>query len=699
MPNWTHEDTGEIIHDQVEEDKKKDEVVETTTVNRNETATSSTDRIKIKITGDDLAVRDEYGNVTQGLVPGGGKEYEVSDVSIDGLVLVRYKSSAGNDQTAWVDMNDERVSFVDEVDGPRIYQEIKDSKYADYQDAYNKSLSEYSSSNLERLKEEYENGTEALNGNRKTFNDHYNTNPDTEWELVSRSLDVKALSSDTNGENGENNLESYGRRLIRVFGTQPQWSKYVDPRIEIFGAYGVYGRRYASTILTNTTIISLSPGVLKYRGSAEKLEELASGDGSESLQDSDNDVLWGFVPKWNSPGVNDSGYIQYLTTLCRYAILAMSAAEPPPGDVEGVDTSLAGRPVPDVFSGIMRSGLDISRDINTTYRFFDPSFFLGMDEPSWLSVGQNLGFADANGEMKETHFVHFAATGQVSPRETFNTSIRPSVIEQYVSGAVSDVVKDIAFLTSGTGFGSGVTQDLDAVKDYIAGSIPGIGNILSAAVDTFTGGRIVFPKVIDDVSWGREYSFSVKFVSLYGDCESRFLNVVFPYLSLMCLFLPKQLSSGLDMYTLPFVVQAYARGIFACPCGVLTSINVTRGGGDDTGWTESGQLMEIDVDFSITPMHDKLFMSSTPAWFVKNTGIQQYLGTICGVDLTIPQIQLRAWTKQMVLQSFVELYNGKAIYNIMKRVENYLSEKGVRTIVENFLSSVEALDSAKENLS
>lgn len=699
MPNWTHEDTGEIIHDQVEEDKKKDEVVETTTVNRNETATSSTDRIKIKITGDDLAVRDEYGNVTQGLVPGGGKEYEVSDVSKDGLVLVRYKSSAGNDQTAWVDMNDERVSFVDEVDGPRIYQEIKDSKYADYQDAYNKSLSEYSSSNLERLKEEYENGTEALNGNRKTFNDHYNTNPDTEWELVSRSLDVKALSSDTNGENGENNLESYGRRLIRVFGTQPQWSKYVDPRIEIFGAYGVYGRRYASTILTNTTIISLSPGVLKYRGSAEKLEELASGDGSESLQDSDNDVLWGFVPKWNSPGVNDSGYIQYLTTLCRYAILAMSAAEPPPGDVEGVDTSLAGRPVPDVFSGIMRSGLDISRDINTTYRFFDPSFFLGMDEPSWLSVGQNLGFADANGEMKETHFVHFAATGQVSPRETFNTSIRPSVIEQYVSGAVSDVVKDIAFLTSGTGFGSGVTQDLDAVKDYIAGSIPGIGNILSAAVDTFTGGRIVFPKVIDDVSWGREYSFSVKFVSLYGDCESRFLNVVFPYLSLMCLFLPKQLSSGLDMYTLPFVVQAYARGIFACPCGVLTSINVTRGGGDDTGWTESGQLMEIDVDFSITPMHDKLFMSSTPAWFVKNTGIQQYLGTICGVDLTIPQIQLRAWTKQMVLQSFVELYNGKAIYNIMKRVENYLSEKGVRTIVENFLSSVEALDSAKENLS
>lgn len=684
MPTWTHEDTGEIIHDQVEEDKKKDEVVETTTVNRNETNTSSTDTIKIRITGDDLAVRDEYGNVTQGLVPGWNNEYEVSDVSIDGLVLVRYTSSAGNAQTAWVDINDERVSFVDEVNGPRIYQEIKDSKYPDNQARYNETLSKYSSSNLERLTEEYTNGTEALNGNRKKFNDHYNTNPDTTWELVSRSLDVKALSSDVNGESGENNLESYGRRLIRVFGTQPQWSKYVDPRIEIFGAYGVYGRRYASTILTNTTIISLSPGVLKYRGSAEKLEELASGDGSESLQDSDNDVLWGFVPKWYSPGVNDSGYMQYLTMLCRYAILAMSAAEPPPGDVENIPITLAERHVPDVFSGLTRSGLDIRRDTNTIYKNFDPSFFLGMDEPTWLSVAQNLGFKDENGEMKETHFVHFAATGQVSPRETFNTSIRPSVIEQYVSGAVSDVVKDIAFLTSGTGFSSYVTQDLDAVKDYIAGSIPGIGNILSAAVDTFTGGRIVFPQVIDDVSWGREYSFSVKFVSLYGDCESRFLNVVFPYLALMCLFLPKQLSSGLDMYTLPFVVQAYARGIFACPCGVLTSINVTRGGGDDTGWTESGQLMEIDVDFSITPMHNKLFMSSTPTWFVKNTGIQQYLGTICGVDLTIPQIQLRAWTKKMLFENFEELYDGKAIYNIMKRVENYLSEKGVRDIVESF---------------
>ena len=147
---------------------------------------------------------DEYGNVTQGLVPGWNNEYEVSDVSIDGLVLVRYTSSAGNAQTAWVDINDERVSFVDEVNGPRIYQEIKDSKYPDNQARYNETLSKYSSSNLERLKDEYENGTEALNGNRKKFNDHYNTNPDTTWELVSRSLDVKALSSDANGENGEN---------------------------------------------------------------------------------------------------------------------------------------------------------------------------------------------------------------------------------------------------------------------------------------------------------------------------------------------------------------------------------------------------------------------------------------------------------------------------------------------------------------
>ena len=38
----------------------------------------------------------------------------------------------------------------------------------------------------------------------------------------------------------------------------------------------------------------------------------------------------------------------------------------------------------------------------------------------------------------------------------------------------------------------------------------------------------------------------------------------------------------------------------------------------------------------------------------------------------------------MLFENFEELYDGKAIYNIMKRVENYLSEKGVRDIVESF---------------
>ena len=473
--------------------------------------------------------------------------------------------------------------------------------------------------------------------------------------------------------------DAYIGKLTKVFGLPPQWTPYVDRRLD-FGRYLV-GRRYTETIMVSPTILSLCPGKIKVSdGLANAIESAGNGESiSKSIGDAMTsgvtDPFWDFEENWNGK----NGYIRYCNVLCAYAAICMSIAEGDPAD--GGEYKLSDRTPP--WGGSRYGEIDVSEFLspetpNTiSEALFGSSTIPGTFKDAVSSALNNFVATASNLDM---HYVHFNANGQLNTREDFSTELRSSMIEDAINGVVNNTIKDVAFIMNGK-ISSDVQADLDEYVNLASASLGGtLGTLLSTATEILKGGQVSFPQIIDKVSWGREFNFSVKFVSVYGDIESRFLNVVMPYLCLACLFLPKQLPATVDMYAYPPVVRAFARGVYACQCGVVTNVSVRRGGENDTAWTASGQPMEIDVDFSIKAIHQNLMQSNSKVWFAKNVGLQLYIGTICGIDMTVPQTELVKMTMESFGKGFFMDIPRNISYNIYKKINSNVINTTMRKI-------------------
>lgn len=463
-------------------------------------------------------------------------------------------------------------------------------------------------------------------------------------------------------------MDTYVVKMIRTFGLPPQWTAYVDPRVS-FGNYAV-GRRFTETIMASPTILSLCPGKIKPSvGFGDVVSDLATADVGQAVEDINSalsskltDPFWKFEEMWSNKLIGESasgGYIDCCNTLCSFAAICLSVRSSPDGE-EGGEFNLGNKIPP--WGGLPYSNIQVQD-------FLSPS-----DEQTYLTYNNGTGIISSVADLisrfrsnltkLDLHYVHFNANGGMSVEDSFNTETRQSSIEQVINGGISNTIKDIHFMTDGV-IGGEVESDLNALRDLAISSFGGgIGNLFTAAMEILKGGYISFPQVIDNCTWGRSFKFSVKFISVYGDVESRFLNVIMPYLCLAAFFLPKQLKNKIDMFTYPPVVRAFARGVYACDCGVLSDISVKRGGEDDTGWTASGQPMEIDVSFSITSLHSRLMQSDSRFWFLKNTGMQMYIGTLCGIDMTVTQEELIKMTTNALI-------NGDAFWADIRRQTGY----------------------------
>ena len=473
--------------------------------------------------------------------------------------------------------------------------------------------------------------------------------------------------------------DAYIGKLTKVFGLPPQWTPYVDRRLD-FGRYLV-GRRYTETIMVSPTILSLCPGKIKVSdGLADAIESAGNGENiSKSIGDAMTsgvtDPFWDFEENWNGK----NGYIRYCNVLCAYAAICMSISEGDPAD--GGEYKLSDRTPP--WGGSRYGEIDVSEFLSPeTPNTISEALFGSSKIPGTFkdAVSSALNNFVATASNLDMHYVHFNANGQLNTREDFSTELRSSMIEDAINGVVNNTIKDVAFIMNGK-ISSDVQADLDEYVNLASASLGGtLGTLLSTATEILKGGQVSFPQIIDKVSWGREFTFSVKFVSVYGDIESRFLNVVMPYLCLACLFLPKQLPATVDMYAYPPVVRAFARGVYAGQCGVVTNVSVRRGGENDTAWTASGQPMEIDVDFSIKAIHQNLMQSNSKVWFAKNVGLQLYIGTICGIDMTVPQTELVKMTMESFGKGFFMDIPRNISYNIYKKINSNVINTTMRHV-------------------
>lgn len=444
---------------------------------------------------------------------------------------------------------------------------------------------------------------------------------------------------------------------MSAYGSPPQWTKYADPRIlsitrsDVNLQY-VLGRRYAETVVAQPTILSMCPGIIEFNSNAlsndtdfDSLGDLITrGSNASDLKDSLGNLsgnLVRFTPTWepssmakmaSGTNANVSGYIAYVNTLSKIFVTYLGRnaelGTVDNGDANGYDSGpLSQRTVPKL--GCKYADID------------------------WEDIDGNVDLsifgASANGEGLNYKYVNFYVSGQLSVDETFDTTVRSSSLEDMLNGQLSSQLKDIAFITGRTIGNDLVESDLKQVMSD-AGSFSGIiGNLLGDGMEMLRGGKVILPQIVDDCTYGKTCQFTCKFISPAGDVESIFWNVIVPYFHLMPFILPQQIGSSIDMYSYPFMCRATCKGLFNCPMGVVRGFRINRGGSDNELWTNEGLPTEIEVQFEITPLYTKLMLSENntlagAAKFIKNTGLQEYIGTLTAVDTRLGELDLKITT-------------------------------------------------------
>lgn len=222
--------------------------------------------------------------------------------------------------------------------------------------------------------------------------------------------------------------------------------------------------------------------------------------------------------------------------------------------------------------------------------------------PWYNAVGEFFNMYE--GERRDgTQFVSFRVGYSGTTSEDFSSTTEESQVSQKFNSMSSSARSSRFDLANGNIAGDGLIGGLvgsvaKAAKDVITGALDGLqmsglmalaGNAFVDIPKTWSGSSANLPKA----------SYTIQLRSPYGTRMSMFMNLYVPLAMLLAAALP--LSTGKRSYTSPFICEAYCRGRHAIRLGIFESLSVSRGEGN-LGWTQEGQALGIDVNFTIADL-------------------------------------------------------------------------------------------------
>lgn len=248
------------------------------------------------------------------------------------------------------------------------------------------------------------------------------------------------------------------------------------------------------------------------------------------------------------------------------------------------------------------------------------------------------------------NFIQFyidPTTSSVS--ESLTNKIGPSKFES-IQASASDLAKEIGFIVQSGGVDAQssliteyIHEGIDAISDALSGTNT-LTNLFSTILGSFNsslvGESVVFPEIWQSNEFSKTYTIKIKLRSVYGHRETYYLDVMAPLMHIIAMALPKQ--SSTNSFGSPFIHRIYYPGIFSCNMGIVTSLEIDKHQ-NDCSWTIDGFPNEIDVTMQIADLYSDLPMTSgnDPDLFINNDSLLSYLGTICGIDYTAPNIERR----------------------------------------------------------
>lgn len=459
------------------------------------------------------------------------------------------------------------------------------------------------------------------------------------------------------------------QKMESVIGLPPQVTDTAD--IQYMATAETYpnsfGRCYTETFMQQNCIFSIQPGKVKYMpGFSDKDKQsfwnlasdlLRNNTLSEDQEDVKNNLtgqLFEFTSNYNE-------YINTVNLLARVMSIYLGIGE---------------RTYPDT---------------RFKYKNMDYSFYK-MPQKSTNKSNTNIfggivegvrAVTDAlfTSAINDDTYIHFYMSADgTSVDEDLTVLTRQSSLETLFNGTLSELSRDIEFLkgfaATGDALTNAITEITGSVGDATAGTL--LGNMATYGANYLKGGRLVFPSMLDDVTFGRSYQGTCRFISASGDPEAIFLNCFLPTCYLFPFVIPQMLSE--NMYTYPCLAKVHSKGLFSCDLAAITNLRIQRGGSNADNWSTDGLPTEIDVSFTITPLYSKLMTTTYkhPILFLQNTALQEYLGAMCGISFVGNQMKLKGniimtlLTDRVtnVIPSLLRGYYDSSVANFMRRIYN-----------------------------
>lgn len=415
------------------------------------------------------------------------------------------------------------------------------------------------------------------------------------------AVSVKKSSSDE---------EFLNRNIRGVFGMPYQFMPTVDRRLEPLkgekkdNERSRFGRKYAEKIVSRLPLLLLAPG------SASFLHGFSGEDKNRVLNSLGNGGNLGDISsvldgngKYYTFQYAYSDYYQYVNSACQTVAILL---------------------------GVGNEEVTIG-----TYR-------KKLKEFDWGHSGIRAGYGSYF-SVKES--IPFYIDSETSITETFSNDTTESAL----AGQMNDLgaqVREFKYVLGAATGGNSAVQMLGTTFSQAlqaAGLNGGLVPNLAAGIGTLLyGGKLVFPKMWADSDFTREYSINFKFRSPDHDNLSIYLNIIVPYLHLVCMTAPKMLSStNVNAIDSPFLVRGFYKGFFNCDMGMITSLAATKGA--ECQWNDDGLPTQMDVSMNLQDLYTNMSISSAykkhgPTRFVKNTNLIDFLAMTAGLNLDEPEL-------------------------------------------------------------
>ena len=390
--------------------------------------------------------------------------------------------------------------------------------------------------------------------------------------------------------------------MAGIHGMPYQFMGVVDRRVD-----GIkFGRKYAEKIVARMPMIFFQPSKPIFMPKFDSNEKAAVFSALKDVGIGKPKILDGILDrsgKFYSTEFAYAEYYQYVTPMCNACANLMGIGNKP------------------ITIGTYTEKL----------KFFDWSKALNPATKQYFSCKESVAFY---------------MDSDSSIQESFSNSTTESSLASKVNG-ISDLAREVTFLL---GAEAGVeieklTQDNydstqkeinDLIKKY-ANSNNILKNVASQFTTVATGGKLVFPEIWSDSDFSRSYTVNFKFRSPDCDKLSIYLNIIVPYIHLMCLALPR--SYGNNGYRSPFLIRAFYRGMWNIDCGIITGMSVTRG--KEGAWSSDGLATELDVSVDIKDLYSSMSISGNKQIIkmASNTALMDYLMNMCGINTFAPGLE------------------------------------------------------------